>query len=196
MPRSPFHRVLKGLLLLALMTLPQATAHAESPAALISTFRLANGESKVTLDPTLTAIARAQADTMAAKAVMDHDVLGAFSSRIAPAKAGRAAENIAYGYEDFPRTLNQWINSPGHRKNLLLKDAAKVGVASARSAVNQRTYWAMVIAGGYDKPPAREPKIAAKAAAKTAAAARTAKTRPSKSKPAAACRISLLGLCL
>ncbi len=60
---------------------------------------------------------------MAARDKLDHDVLGSFNSRMAPAKAGRAAENIAYGYEDFKRTLDQWINSSGHRKNLLLPES-------------------------------------------------------------------------
>jgi uncharacterized protein YkwD len=90
---------------------------------------------------------------MAAKDTLDHDVLGSFSSRITPAKAGRAAENIAYGYDGFEKTLDQWIASTGHRKNLLLPKASRVGVASARSATTHRTYWAMEIAGDYEPPP-------------------------------------------
>ncbi len=117
---------------------------------------------------------------MAAKDKLDHDVLGPFNSRMAPAKAGRAAENIAYGYEDFKRTLDQWINSSGHRKNLLLTKASKVGVASARSATN-RTYWAMVIAGDYEKPRPAEGK---KSASKT-----------ESRKPRQSCRMTLLGIC-
>ena len=74
--------------------------------------------------------------------------------RVAPARAGRAAENIAYGYESFEKTLGQWIDSSGHRKNLLLHNASRVGIASAKDASGKRTYWAMVIAGDYEpKPP-------------------------------------------
>jgi uncharacterized protein YkwD len=51
----------------------------------------------------------------------------------------RAAENIAYGYNDFPSTLKQWINSAGHRANLLLHGAKWIGVAHARNS--KRTYW-------------------------------------------------------
>jgi hypothetical protein len=36
---------------------------------------------------------------MAAKDNLSHEVLGSFTRRIAPARAGCAAENIAYGYE-------------------------------------------------------------------------------------------------
>jgi uncharacterized protein YkwD len=153
------------------------------PAALISDFRIQNHEGRVTSDATLKRIAQDQANAMASKGVMEHDVLGAFSSRVAPANAGRAAENIAYGYDSFPKTLNQWINSSSHRKNLLMHDAARVGVASAKSSANGRTYWAMVIAGGYEKPkPDR------------------AKTVPSAAKPKArtpqTCKLKLLGICL
>ena len=64
-------------------------------------------------------------------------------SRIGRSRFSRAAENIAYGYDDFPRTLKQWINSSGHRSNLLMQGAKWVGVAHARNG--RRTYWAMVI---------------------------------------------------
>ena len=46
---------------------------------------------------------------MAVKDTLDHGVLGSFSSRIAPPRSGRAAENIAYGYDRFEKTLAQWI---------------------------------------------------------------------------------------
>src|ERR1700742_331618 len=123
---------------------------AESPAELISSYRLKHGEVKVVRDATLDRIAQEQARAMAAKDVLSHEVLGQFSRRVAPAKAGRAAENIAYGYESFEKTLGQWIDSSEHRKNLLLHNASKVGIASARDASGKRTYWAMVIAGDYE----------------------------------------------
>ena len=98
--------------------------------------------------PTLNRIAREQAAAMASKDVLDHGVLGPFSSRVALSKSGRAAENIAFGYDSFPKTLVLWMDSPEHRKNLLMHGASRVGVASAKSATTGRTYWAMVIAGG------------------------------------------------
>ena len=89
---------------------------AEAPADLISNFRLQHGEGRVMLDPTLTRIAHEQAAAMAGKDVLSHEVLGQFSSRIAAANAGRAAENIAYGYDSFPKTLKQWIEFVGTSK--------------------------------------------------------------------------------
>jgi uncharacterized protein YkwD len=173
-------------LLLALFLCLSAPAFAQTsvdPAALISDFRAQHHEGRVKSDATLKRIAQDQANAMAAKGVMDHDVLGAFSSRVAPANAGRAAENIAFGYDSFPKTLDQWINSSSHRKNLLMHEAERVGVASAKSGANGRTYWAMVIAGDYEKQ-----KLAG-AKAKTAAA------KPKVRAPQT-CRLKLLGLCL
>src|SRR3954467_11143156 len=151
---------------------------AESPAELISSFRLRHGEVRVVRDATLDRIALEQARAMAAKDSLSHEALGPFNRRIAPARAERAAENIAYGYESFEKTLGQWIDSSGHRKNLLLHNASRVGVASAKDASGKRTYWAMVIAGDYETKPKgkrdKEPLVAVKREAKP----------PSDSKPA------------
>ena len=159
-------------------------AAASSPAELISDFRLKHGEGRVTIDATLNRIALEQARAMAAKDSLDHSVLGSFSSRIASSGSGRAAENIAYGYDTFEKTLDQWIASSEHRKNLLLPNASRVGIASAKSATSHRTYWSMEIAGDYEPPP----KIASK---------RTPAPAPAKRKPVAqTCRVKLLGICL
>jgi uncharacterized protein YkwD len=140
------------------------------------------------MDTTLNRIALEQAMAMAARDRLDHDVLGAFGGRIAPSRAGRAAENIAYGYDSFEKTLDQWIASSEHRKNLLLRNASRVGVASARSATTHRTYWAMEIAGDYEPPRVAAGKRTRQAAEKKVVAA--------KQKTAAQpCRLKLLGLC-
>lgn len=163
---------------------------AESAAQLISAFRLKHGEVRVMRDATLDRIALEQARAMAVKDDLSHEVLAPFTRRIVPARAGRAAENIAYGYESFEKTLGQWIDSSGHRKNLLLHNASRVGIASARDASGKRTYWAMVIAGDYEPKPGkgkrdREPLIAMKREA--------AHSIQPKSN---GCRIKLLSLCI
>src|SRR6266403_1624911 len=125
-------------ILLALpLLLGGPAAAASSPAGMISDFRLKHGEGRVTMDATLNRIALEQAKAMAAKDKLDHEVLGSFNSRIAPAKAGRAAENIAYGYDGFEKTLGQWIDSSGHRKNLLLpKKSRRLNLAGSESSVS------------------------------------------------------------
>jgi uncharacterized protein YkwD len=65
---------------------------------------------------------------------------------VAPLRKSRAAENIAAGFLSFAETLKQWQNSAGHRANLLMPGAKKVGVASVANARSPyRMFWAMVI---------------------------------------------------
>ncbi|CCE00641.1 CAP domain-containing protein [Bradyrhizobium sp. STM 3809] len=161
-------RFIGAALAAALMALSApALAQDSSPAGQISAFRLKNGEGRVTRDATLDRIAMEQARAMAEKDDLSHEVLGPFTRRVAPSQAGRAAENIAYGYDSFDKTLGQWINSAGHRKNLLLPKATRVGIASAKTASGKRTYWAMVIAGDYE---ADKPKPAPKSKGKAVVA--------------------------
>jgi hypothetical protein len=190
MRRRVVGAVLAGILLLA-----TAPAMAAEPAAeQISSFRLKHGEGRVVRDGTLDRIAMEQARAMAARDELSHDALGPFARRVAPAKAGRAAENIAYGYDNFEKTLGQWIDSSGHRKNLLLHNASRVGIASAKNASGKRTYWAMVIAGDYEPKPGKgkkdnnrdkEPLVAVKREAAPVSRAKSGD-----------CRIKLLSLCI
>jgi len=122
----------------------RATA-ADGAAALITAFRQQHGEGSVAISPALTRIAQEQANAMAGRDLLDHDVLAPFSSRMSRSHFNRAAENIAYGHADFASTLKQWTNSTGHRANLLLHGAKWIGVAHAQNG--RRTYWAMVIGG-------------------------------------------------
>jgi hypothetical protein len=178
-----------GRAVAAILLLTAPAMAAEQPAELISGFRLKHGEVHVVRDATLDRIALEQARAMAAKDDLSHEVLGPFTRRIAPARAGRAAENIAFGYESFEKTLGQGIDSSGHRKNLLLHNASRVGIASARDASGKRTYWAMVIAGDYE-PKSKckkdnEPLVAVKREAKPL-------SRPKSS----GCHIKVLSLCI
>jgi hypothetical protein len=185
-------RVAAGFLLLAAGPAAAGPATAgETAAEQISAFRLKHGEVRVTRDATLDAIALEQARAMAAKANLSHEVLGPFSRRIAPARAGRAAENIAYGYESFDKTLRQWIDSSGHRKNLLLHNASRVGVASAKDASGKRTYWAMVIAGDFEPKPGKGKKRD-----KVPVVAVKRDTSPSARTKSTDCHIKVLSLCI
>jgi cysteine-rich secretory family protein len=179
------------------LMLSASLASAASPAELISSYRLKHGEAKVVRDATLDRIALEQARAMADKDHLSHDVLGSFSRRIAPSKAGRAAENIAYGYESFEKTLGQWIDSSEHRKNLLLARATRVGIASAKDASGKRTYWAMEIAGDYEPKPPKGTKGGERLIAGAKEEPLVKREVVAAKKPAASkCHISLLGLCL
>jgi hypothetical protein len=158
---------------IGLILLCPPAARAATPAQLISGFRLAHGEGKVATDAALNHIAQEQASAMATRDVLEHDALRPFSARVTQLGSIRSAENIAYGYDTFAKTLDQWIGSSGHRTNLLMHGASRVGIASAKSSKSGRTYWAMVIA-------APEPKL----------------EKRGKGGKAKACRIMLNDTCL
>ena len=181
------------LIAMCLLLAHTSTAAAETPAELISSFRLKHGEVRVTRDATLDRIALAQARAMAEKDELSHEVLGSFTSRIAPSHAGRAGENIAYGYDTFDKTLDQWIASSEHRANLLLHKATRIGIASAKDKSGKRTYWAMEIAGDYEQKSRKGRLVADASKAGPLVKREVIRSSPRKSGD---CHIKLLSLCI
>lgn len=54
-------------------------------------------------------------------------------------KYGQAGENIAKGYNDADSVVKGWMNSPGHRANILNSNFKKIGVGYINK--NGTTYW-------------------------------------------------------
>ena len=123
-----------------------AAANAGDYAGEISAYRRAHGLSAVKADGRLAAVALQQAQAMASTGSVTHSAGGNFSSRVAPLRKSRAAENIGAGFLTFAEMLKQWKDSRGHRENLLMPGARRVGIASvANSGSPYRKFWAMVI---------------------------------------------------
>jgi uncharacterized protein YkwD len=83
-------------------------------------------------DPALAQAAQAHCEDMAANGYFDHE--GADGSTFGE-RASRAGydgsatgENIARGGETADRTLDQWMNSSGHRDNLLSNRSTETGI--------------------------------------------------------------------
>jgi uncharacterized protein YkwD len=110
-------------------------------AALISALRQEHGDGSVVVSGALTRIAKEQANAMAGRDLLDHELVAPFSRRVGRSQFRRAAENIAYGHADFVGTLRQWANSSGHRANLLLPGAKWIGVAHAQTAAERIGQW-------------------------------------------------------
>jgi uncharacterized YkwD family protein/spore coat assembly protein SafA len=51
-----------------------------------------------------------------------------------------AGENIAYGQRTPQEVMNAWMNSPGHRSNILNPSYTEIGVGAAKSR-NGTLYW-------------------------------------------------------
>jgi uncharacterized protein YkwD len=136
------------LLLLAFALSPSfaVTATAADYAGAISAYRRAHGLPAVSSDSRLGAVALKQALAMAASGTVSHSAGGNFAARVAPLRKSRAAENIGAGYLSFAEMLKQWQESSGHRANLLMAGARRVGVASVDNPKSPyRKFWAMVI---------------------------------------------------
>ena len=105
------------------------TATAADYASAISAYRRAHKLPAVKLDSRLSAVALKQARAMAATGTISHSAGGNFAARVASLRKSRAAENIGAGFLSFSEMLKQWEESSGHRQNLLMAGARRVGVA-------------------------------------------------------------------
>jgi uncharacterized protein YkwD len=111
----------------------------------VNEYRQKHGLTPVRTDPAVVLVAQEQSNAMAKQHRLEHDAAGDFGARTKIIRGAKsAAENIAYGRSDFHRTLQQWINSPGHNKNLLMRSGRRMGVGVASSSKGV-PYWTFVI---------------------------------------------------
>ncbi|GAA2350818.1 CAP domain-containing protein [Dactylosporangium salmoneum] len=111
---------------------------------LTNNFRQANGCGALRVDSRLVAAARAHSTDMVTNNFFDHAGSNgsSFVQREAAAgyTTGASAENIAWGYRTAQDVVNGWINSPGHRANMLNCSSVAVGVGLAYKT-DGTPYW-------------------------------------------------------
>ena len=108
--------------------------------------RAAAGCGPVTTDERLRTAARAHSQDMAVNDYFSHTSLDGRSpfDRMRDAGYPRpAGENIAYGYRTPADVMNGWMNSDGHRRNLLNCSHVSIGVGLAYNS-SGRPYWTQV----------------------------------------------------
>ena len=133
---------------------PGAKFDAAAAASMISGYRTNNGLPAVTLDPALTAMAQAQAETMAQRDKLEHNVKKPFVTRLKAAgyPAMAAAENIGAGYHTIAEAFSGWRDSNPHRANMLLAGATRMGIAAVYTPGSKyKVYWALILAEPADK---------------------------------------------
>jgi uncharacterized protein YkwD len=60
-----------------------------------------------------------------------------------------AAENTGRGFGSGARAVDWWMNSPGHRANILLRKVRDVGIGIAVSrAPDSKLHWVLVVGAG------------------------------------------------
>jgi uncharacterized protein YkwD len=111
---------------------------------LTNTFRTANGCGALRIDNRLVTAARAHSTDMVTRNFFDHTGSdgSSFVQREVAAgyTTGASAENIAWGYRTPQDVVTGWINSPGHRANMLNCASVAVGVGLAYKA-DGTPYW-------------------------------------------------------
>ncbi len=102
---------------------------------LVNQQRAQNGCRALNSDSRLAKAARGHSADMAARGYFDHTTPDgvSFSARITAAgyRWSAAAENIASGQPDPASVMNAWMNSPGHRANILNCAYRDIGVGLA-----------------------------------------------------------------
>ncbi|MGR4880158.1 CAP domain-containing protein [Streptomyces sp. LARHCF249] len=100
--------------------------------ALVNKERAAAGCGPLAANAQLTAAARAYSDTMARSGVMSHTGPdgSTMTTRVEAAGYGwsRLGENIARGQADADAVMNAWMNSPGHKANILNCAFREIGI--------------------------------------------------------------------
>ncbi|HEY4857759.1 MAG TPA: CAP domain-containing protein [Xanthobacteraceae bacterium] len=131
------------------MTEPGAQLDAATAASMISGYRANNGLAAVSVDPELMKLAQAQAEAMASRDKLDHNVIRGFNERLKAHgyRAKTAAENIGAGYHTLAEAFSGWRDSPPHRANMLLEGATRVGIAAVYAPKSKyKVFWALILA--------------------------------------------------
>ncbi|MFI9400640.1 CAP domain-containing protein [Nocardia sp. NPDC052316] len=122
---------------------PESQAPADAVVSLTNNERAKAGCPALKVESRLTRAAQGHSEDMAAGGFMDHN-----SSKGDPGDRIRAtgyraqtwAENIAAGQRSASEVVNAWMNSAGHRANILNCGLRDIGVGYAKSG-NGTPYW-------------------------------------------------------
>ncbi|MGJ5752466.1 uncharacterized protein YkwD [Streptomyces puniciscabiei] len=120
---------------------PTASGAVARVVQLVNAERAKVGCHPLTVNPALTKAAQAHSADMAAHQNMSHTGSDGSSPGDRITRAGYSwsayGENVAYGYATPEQVMNGWMNSPGHRANILNCSYKEIGVGLAQPG----SYW-------------------------------------------------------
>jgi len=123
---------------------------AEQILNLVNKERKAEGLSELSLNSSLSNIARLKAEDMADNKYFSHNSPTYGSAFDMMKKYGityrTAGENIAKGQKNAESVMTGWMNSQGHRANILKKEYTELGVGYAVDK-NGTPYWVQMFIG-------------------------------------------------
>lgn len=122
--------------------------------ALVNQERAANGLGAVTLNAQLTQAAQGHSFDMGCNFFLSHTGSNGSDPGARIDATGYYwltwGENVAAGYSTPAAAMNGWMNSPGHRANILSADFTEMGIGyvynSADTVKKYYHYWTMVLA--------------------------------------------------
>lgn len=127
---------------------PEAQDFEKQVLALVNTERQNAGLSALSWNDDAAKVARAHSKDMSDRGFFDHtnpDGLSPFDRmKNAGISYRRAAENIAAGQSTPEAVMNGWMNSEGHRSNILNPDLKEIGVGYYKGETGYRHYWTQV----------------------------------------------------
>ena len=123
------------------------SAYEKEVVRLVNEVRAQNGLNALTLDTELCRGARAKSQDMADKRYFDHNS-PTYGTPFQMMKSfgityRTAGENIAYGYKTAQSVMDGWMDSSGHRANILNASYTRIGVGYVANG----NYWTQWFAG-------------------------------------------------
>lgn len=135
--------VISAKFIICMLTLSCARAFDQNQEGLLAEHnkqRMQRGLNLLELDPKLCEYAQKHADKMAERDFLAHSSM----ARLAEVTESHTiAENIAWGQETEKEVCDSWMNSTGHRSNILKKSHKKVGFGVQENS-RGRKYWCAV----------------------------------------------------
>lgn len=139
-------------IIVALHAVPVAAAPLDAPAHTLRVLELTNAERQraglppLVLNPQLTDAAQSYSQVLAVSGCFEHTCgpVPNFADRAAQAGYtgwNSLGENIAAGYTTPEDVVKGWMNSPGHRANILSPKFTEMGVGLVNGGGTYGSYW-------------------------------------------------------
>lgn len=124
----------------------QSSSAASEVVRLTNSARSQNGYAALVEDGALSEAAAVRAREIARSFSHTRPSGASFSSALSESGVSylRAGENIASGQKSASEVVNAWMNSPGHRANILNSSYSRIGFASVN--IDGTLYWVQLFA--------------------------------------------------
>lgn len=119
-------------------------------AAGLNSSRRANGLNQLAFDRKLSIAAQGHACDMTQNDFFSHVGSDGSDVKARTRAAGHddcfVGENIAWGFPRASQIVDGWMNSPGHRQNMLLQGVTKFGIGITKGAGSKGPNWVLLVA--------------------------------------------------